>query len=88
MMTEPKRYPDLAGDGFIERPGLIVRWNGLEFGYAATADCFIWLRVRNEGGWWPVIDAMLDKVGITGAGAQRGHAARGASREDALRLPG
>lgn len=65
MTREDKPYPDLVGDGFVSQPRMIVRWNGLEFGYTVRLGCLVWLRVQHERGLWPVIDSMLEKIGIT-----------------------
>jgi hypothetical protein len=32
MTWEDKQYPDLVGNGFVDRPTMSVRWNGFEFG--------------------------------------------------------
>ncbi len=63
--TIPKRYPNLVGEGFSENPRCIIRWNGHEFGFQPVDGCFVQLRIQIEGGLYPLIDAMLVKLGIT-----------------------
>ena len=69
--TIPKRYPNLVGDGFCENPRCIIRWNGHEFGFQPVDGCFVQLQVQVQGGLYPLIDAMLVKLGITDVEAQQ-----------------
>ena len=72
----PKRYPNAVGEGFSENPRCIIRWNGHEFGFQPVDGCFVQLQIQIEGGLYPLIDAMLVKLGIT-EGTRTRHAAGG-----------
>ncbi len=69
--TIPKRYPNLVGEGFCENPRCIIRWNGHEFGFQPVDGCFVQSQVQAQGGLYPLIDAMLVKLGITDVEAQQ-----------------
>ena len=71
LRTIPKRYPNLVGDGFCENPRCIIRWNGHEFGFQPVDGCFVQSQVQAQGGLYPLIDAMLVKLGITDVEAQQ-----------------
>ena len=61
-MTE---YENLARDGTITDPTVILRWRDREFGYRPEGiDRWIWDRVELEGGLWPFLDALLARLGL------------------------